>query len=109
MAPYLQDGTAPVVHSTSTGDLNNVSAMRATEKPIRDPEYAHRTLAIPVQSEDPDFRKRYRPFVSEDSAQNTDWVSRLELATVTKMAEEDIKKTGQRLRVLVLYGSLRKR
>jgi arsenical resistance protein ArsH len=109
MAPYLQDGTAPVVHSTSTGDLNNVSAMRETGMPTRDPEYAYRTLAIPAKTEDPDFRQRYRPFMSEESSQNTDWVSRLELATVTKMAEEDIKRTGQRLRVLVLYGSLRTR
>lgn len=109
MAPYLENGTTPAVHATPTGDLNNVSAMRAAEKPIRDPDYAYLTLAISAKSEDPKFRQRYRPFLLDDIIQNSDWISQLELATVTEMAEEDLKKTGQRLRVLVLYGSLRKR
>lgn len=106
MAPYLEDR---VEHDTSMGDLNNVSSMRAFEKPKRNPEYAYKSLAIPDRSEDAEFRKRYRPFLLDDNIQDTDWVSQLELATVTKMVEEDIQKTGQRLRVLVLYGSLRQR
>jgi hypothetical protein len=109
MAPYLTNGTVPVVQGTSTGDLNNVSAMRAIAKPIRDPDYAYRTLAIPAKSEDSDFRQRYRPFLLDETVQSTDWVSQLELATATQMAEEDLQRTGQRLRVLVIYGSLRKR
>jgi arsenical resistance protein ArsH len=109
MAPHLENGASPALHATSVGDLNNVSAMRAIEKPIRDPEYAYRTLAISAKSEDYEFRKRYRPFLLDDIVQNSDWISRLELATVTEMAEGDLKKTGQRLRVLVMYGSMRKR
>ena len=83
--------------------------MRATNKPVRDSEYAYRCLAILANSEDSGLRELYRPFLLRDDIQGIDWVSRLELATVTKMAEEDFKKTGERLRVLVLYGSLRKR
>jgi arsenical resistance protein ArsH len=109
MAPYLENQTGPIVDATLNGDLNNVSAMRATEKPMRDPKYAYRTLAIPAKSEDPEFRKRYRPFLLDDIVRNTDWISQLELATITKLAEEDIERTGERVRVLVLYGSLRKR
>ncbi len=109
MAPRIQNGTAQAMNTISNGDLNNVSAMRATDKPQRDPDYAYRTLAIPPSLDDIELRQGYRPFLSHDAIQETDWVSRLELATVTKMAEEDFKKTGERLRVLVLYGSLRKR
>jgi arsenical resistance protein ArsH len=109
MASYLENGLTKVHHATSDGDLNNISVMRAADKPIRDPDYAYRSLAIPAISEDPELRQLYRPFLLEDSIQATDWISRLELATVTEMAEGDIKKTGERLRVLVLYGSLRKR
>ena len=97
------------MHTSSTGDLNNVSAMRATEKPMRDPDYAYRTLAISEKSEGPGIRQRYRPFLLDNNIQSTDWISRLELATVSKMADEDMQRTGERLRVLVLYGSLRKR
>lgn len=94
---------------TSRGDLNNVSAMRATEPPQRDPAFAYRSLAIEAEEDDPDVRRMYRPFLLSDEVQQTDWVSQLELATATKMAYEDLQKTGSRLRVLVLYGSLRKR
>lgn len=83
--------------------------MRAAEKPIRDPQYAYRSLSIPAHCEESEFRKRYRPFLLDESIQVTDWISRLELATVTKMAEEEFKNTGRRLQVLVLYGSLRER
>jgi arsenical resistance protein ArsH len=109
MATYPQNGTSHAMHTTSSGDLNNISAMRATEKPLRDPEYAYRTLAVSANSEDSEFRNLYRPFLLDDTIQRTDWVSRLELATVVKMAEGDFNKTGERLKVLVLYGSLRTR
>jgi hypothetical protein len=109
MAPHLENGTASDMQAASVGDLNNVSAMRVTKKPIRDPDYAYRTLAIIAKSEDHELRQHYRPFLLDDIVQNSDWISRLELATVTKMAEEDFRKTGQRLRVLVIYGSMRKR
>ena len=91
------------------GDLNNTSSMRATSKPIADPSYAYHSLAMQASNEDDKFRKLYRPFLLNEEVPRSDWVSRLELATVTKMAQDDIEKTGERLRVLVLYGSLRKR
>ncbi|PGH27410.1 arsenical resistance protein ArsH [Polytolypa hystricis UAMH7299] len=37
-----------------------------------------------------------------------DWVQQLELTTAMDMAAEDMQKTGERLKILVLYGSLRK-
>ena len=95
--------------ATSIGDLNNVSAMRATEPPRRDPAFAYRCLAIEPQEDDPVVRRLYRPFLLSDDVQHTDWVSKLELATATKMADENLHKTGSRLNVLVLYGSLRRR
>ena len=95
--------------ATSIGDLNNVSAMRATEPPRRDPAFAYRCLAIEPQEDDPVVRRLYRPFLLSDDVQHTDWVSKLELATVTKMADEDLHETGSRIKVLVLYGSLRRR
>lgn len=94
---------------TSRGDLNNESAMRATEPPCRDPAFAYHSLAIRSDEDDPEIREKYRPFLLADEIQTTDWVSELELATATKMAYEDLQRTGSRLRVLVLYGSLRKR
>jgi hypothetical protein len=45
----------------------------------------------------------------DESIMKNDWVSQLELRTVMKMAHDDLLKTGKRLRILVLYGSLRKR
>jgi hypothetical protein len=109
MPPYLERGANPAMRTSSAGDLNNVMAMRATEPPIRDHEFAYRSLAISASSEDPEFRQRYRPFLLDAIVQDSDWISRLELATVTKMAAEDLKTTGKRLRVLVMYGSMRKR
>lgn len=94
---------------TSRGDLNNESAMRATEPPRRDPAFAYRSLAITPDEDDPDIREKYRPFLLAEDVQTTDWVSQLELATAAKMAHEDYQRTGSRLKVLVLYGSLRKR
>ena len=45
----------------------------------------------------------------DDAVAAQDWVSKLELATATEMSHNDITKTGERLKVLVLYGSLRSR
>lgn len=94
---------------TSRGDLNNESAMRATEPPRRDPAFAYRSLAITPDEDDPEVREKYRPFLLAEDIQTTDWISQLELATAAKMAYDDFQRTGSRLKVLVLYGSLRKR
>lgn len=83
--------------------------MRDVELPPRDPHFAYRSLAIPTSEDDAEIRKMYRPFLLPDEIKLRDWVSRLELATVTKMVHDDFQSTKSRLRVLVLYGSLRKR
>jgi arsenical resistance protein ArsH len=93
----------------SIGDLNNVSSMRLTKPPSRDPDFAYRSLAISAEDDDPDVRTRYRPFLLPATYNQSDWVSKLELATVTKLAYEDLEKTSSRLKVLVLYGSLRQK
>jgi arsenic resistance protein ArsH len=66
-------------------------------------------LAISESEDDPEIREKYRPFLLEPEVEKTDWVSELELETAMGMVEDDLRKTGQRLRVLVLYGSLRTR
>ncbi|KAM3078882.1 hypothetical protein ACMFMF_003812 [Clarireedia jacksonii] len=95
--------------STSIGDLNNTSAMRAVALPPIDPSYARRSLALPEEDDDPIVREKYRPFLLDPQITASDWVSRLELSTALKMAEAGMQTTGERLKVLVLYGSLRKR
>ncbi|KAI6084711.1 flavoprotein-like protein [Hypoxylon rubiginosum] len=63
-------------------------------------------------SEDEDdsvIRAKYRPFLLSHGVERDDWISELELETVMGMARKDLNKTGSRLKVLVLYGSLRKR
>ena len=95
--------------ATSNGDLNNVSAARVSRRPKIDPAFAFRSLAIPIAADDELVRQKYRPFLLDPAVESSDWVSRLELATATKMAHYDIERTGERLRVLVLFGSLRKR
>lgn len=91
------------------GDLNNTSVMRPVALSDIDPEYSYRSLSLTEEVDDPVVRKTYRPFILDTQITASDWISNLELSTVVKMAEEDILKTGQRLRVLVLYGSLRER
>ena len=64
----------------------------------------------PVEPEDQlDDNLRYKPFLLPERTRATDWISELELDTVAEMARQDLLRTGQPLRVLVLYGSLRKR
>lgn len=55
----------------------------------------------------PNTRQQYRPFLLDKKPTITDWIGNLELGTVTKLAAEDLERTGQRLKVLVLFGSLR--
>lgn len=91
------------------GDLNNISVMRFVEPPARNPTFAFTSLAPSVSEDDAAIRTKYRPFLLSEEVMLTDWVSKLELATATEMAYGDLVKTGSRLKVLVLYGSLRKR
>lgn len=94
---------------SSTGDLNNTAAARPTIEILPDSGYMHRSLAILESEDDKQIRESYRPFLRNATASSHDWVDALELSTVMKMAEEEVKNTGDRLKVLVLFGSLRKR
>lgn len=92
------------------GDLNNTSAARNTTDIAVDAKYLGKSLAIPPSQDEDDVRKTYRPFLLDQNITDSDWIARLELSTALKMAENDIKTTqGDRLKVMVLYGSMRKR
>lgn len=91
------------------GDLNNTSSMRQIEQISANLDFAYKSLAIPIEEDESEVSNDYRPFLLDSIIASEDWVSKLELATVAEMAHNDIAKTGQRLKVLVLYGSLRQR
>ncbi|CAI7590652.1 unnamed protein product [Penicillium pancosmium] len=68
----------------------------------------YRTLALQSSEDDSDIRQKYRPFIfGDDTAE--DWVNGLELTTALDISENVLQKGNERLKVLVLYGSLRKR
>ncbi|KKO99095.1 hypothetical protein THAR02_08796 [Trichoderma harzianum] len=91
------------------GDLNNTHAARATTMLEVDPKYSNKSLAIEAHEDEASIRKRYRPYLLP-TAKEDDWVADLELATTLKMVEAEIlDKKQDRLRILVLYGSLRNR
>lgn len=93
----------------AAGDLNNTSAARAAVHLEVDETFVGKNLAIQSFDDDAEIRQTYRTFLLDEETSNTDWVSHLELSTVTKMAHEDMNRTGERLKVLVLYGSMRSR
>jgi len=66
-------------------------------------------LAISEADDAPEIRSKYRPFLLDPEVESTDWISQLELDNVISVAEKALTPKGQRLKVLVLYGSLRKR
>jgi arsenic resistance protein ArsH len=67
------------------------------------------SLAISESEDDPEVRRKYRPFLLPADVEANDWISELELETVIHVAEKDLARTQSRLKVLVLYGSLRQR
>lgn len=92
------------------GDLNNTEVLRKTVALPPDPAYLRTSLAIPKEQDDKDVRAKLRPFLLSDDVTGKDWVSKLELSTALKMAEADMERTGgDRLKVMVLYGSMRSR
>ena len=92
------------------GDLNNTEVLRKTIQILPDPAYAGRTLAIPEDEDDSAIRAAHRPFLQRDDVASSDWVAELELSTALKMAAADMQRTGgARLKVIVLFGSLRSR
>jgi len=56
------------------------------------------------------MRRKYRPFLHGINTDD-DWVSKLELDTALRLAQEDLQRSDSagRLKILVLYGSLRPR
>ena len=94
---------------TFNSDLFNTPVIHAVKLPPRDSSFACASLTIPPENDDPNIRSKHRPLLNTESIQATDWVSRLELATVSKMTYNDINTTGFTLKVLILFGSLRKR
>jgi len=91
-------------------DLNNTAAIREHLRPIADPAYHFRSFAITASDDDPAVREQYRPFLLDKDISDSDWVATLELATAAKMVETELlTQQKDRLRILVLYGSLRTR
>lgn len=96
--------------ASSNGDLNNDGAQRKTATIAADPAYSRTSLAIPSAEDDARIRSTYRPFLQQHDVMATDWVSQLELSTALKLSEADLQRTnGDRLKILVLFGSLRAR
>lgn len=92
------------------GDLNNTEVLRSTKEFLPDAKYAYRSLAIPPDQDDAAVRTKYRPFLQPNEISSSDWVAKVELSTALKLVEADLERTdGDRVKVLVLYGSLRSR
>ncbi|OHW97859.1 arsenical resistance protein [Colletotrichum incanum] len=91
------------------GDINNAHAARPTVVIRPDEAYLDRTHALAAEDDDAEIRTRYRPFILPSTVSN-DWVSDLELSTALALVDREILSRGlPRLRILVLYGSLRVR
>lgn len=67
------------------------------------------SVAISQAEDDADIRSKYRPFLLGPEVEDSDWISELELETVTSMVADSLAQKQTRPKVLVLYGSLRKR
>lgn len=92
------------------GDLNDSHAARPIVNVAPDPAYHQRSFAIPVEEDDAEIRQLYRPFILSEPFTADDWVGKLVLSTVLQMVENEIISRKQnRLRILVLYGSMRSR
>lgn len=96
--------------TTTNGDLNNATAARVLAEITTDPIYRDVSFAIPASEDDALVRQTYRPFLLDNAHSELDWIARLELSTALKMVDSQILKSGgERLKVLVLHGSMRKR
>jgi len=92
------------------GNLNNTAAERNRVQIVIDSAYRGVSFAIPPDQDDALIRKLYRPFLLDDVYSNHDWIAQLELSTILKMVDLHVfQNGGERLKVLVLYGSMRKR
>ena len=106
-SPRLLTGArfSPYRYTTMTQSELETTTPAQANSPQAIPK--HQTLALPESEDDPDIRNKYRPFILNEDP-TTDWVSTLELTTALQMAATSLQ-TSPRLKVLVLYGSLRKR
>jgi arsenic resistance protein ArsH len=96
--------------SVTNGDLNNTAAERVRADLTIDPAYRSLSFAIPSAQDEPSVRDAYRPFLLSHEETDQDWVAQLELSTVLKMVDLQVLQSGDdRLKVLVLHGSMRKR
>ncbi|KAH3907050.1 hypothetical protein HBI56_114410 [Parastagonospora nodorum] len=111
IAPSSRHSFPRNMATSLNGDLNNTAAERARAELIVDPTYRNISLAIPASEDEDVVRKSYRPFLLDDANQEQeDWVAQLELSTVLKMVDlQVLRNGGDRLKVLVLHGSMRKR
>ena len=106
----LYQSVSRMMNTTMNGDLNNTAAARTLVDIAVDQSYRKASFAIPASEDDALVREKYRPFLLGSDHSERDWIAQLELSTVLKMVESQILKTGgERLKVLVLYGSMRKR
>ena len=101
-SPYRYTTMAhPVVAQPGPTSPNFVNGHESTSYP------KSASLAIQQSDDDPEIRQKYRPFILDDTAE--DWVSQLELTTTINLSAQELRKPNNRLKVLVLYGSLRRR
>ncbi|KAK1590763.1 flavoprotein-like protein [Colletotrichum navitas] len=92
------------------GDVNNVHAARPAVEIRPDEAYLGRSHALAAEDDDAETRARYRPFLLPPAAAEDDWVAGLELSTALALVDREVLSRGlPRLRILVLYGSLRAR
>lgn len=106
--PYSRPSLSLTLSSRRSWKLAAVTSSSKFTRPSS--LLAKMAIQKPAEPEEqPDDNSRYKPFLLPERTRNSDWISELELDTVTEMARQDLHTTGQPLRVLVLYGSLRKR
>lgn len=111
-APSLH-GLTPFIHSVilSVPRRYGKMAYSVTAQPGPSiPSFINKfpSLAISESEDDANIRHKYRPFLLDDGASD-DWVNKLELTIAMEMAAQELRQSNNRLKVLVLYGSLRQR
>lgn len=88
----------------------SLAKMDASISSSSSPESSSRSLAIPESEDAREIREEYRPFILSTEKPEDDWVNDLELDSVMDLMENQLRSPGgARLKVLVLYGSLRRR
>lgn len=96
------NGTTVIKQAISTSSKLNDMTTTTSHSP------SYRSLSIPDAEDDPGIRNKYRPFILNEESPD-DWVNNLELDTVLNMVDKHLRSGGERLKVLVLYGSPRRR